>query len=141
MTAMAMPVMPSMEMPAIMPKLLLCKFALCAGLAFIVALINPHGVVYCHYHPPSAPQLLAYYEDNVRNYYRHKPADIQRMKTTLRQLGLHYEPQSSRLLRQCLRKSAGARFALSVFSKTSYQDFPNRREEIERQQYLFVEEV
>jgi len=47
--------------------------------------------LYCHYHPSSAPQLLAYYESNVRNYYRHKPTDIRRMKTTLRGLGLHDE--------------------------------------------------
>lgn len=47
--------------------------------------------LYCRFHPRSAPYLFAYYEDNVRNYYRHKPADLRRMKTTLRQLGLDYE--------------------------------------------------
>jgi len=44
--------------------------------------------LYCHYHPPAAPRLLAYYQAHVRNSYRHRVMDIRRMKAILRQLGM-----------------------------------------------------
>ena len=49
---------------------------------------NPHILtavfyLYCHYHPPSASAIIAYYEANVRNSYKGKQFDIRRMKAIL----------------------------------------------------------
>lgn len=47
--------------------------------------------LYCHYHLPSAPVILGYYEANVRNSYKFKPLELLRMKTVLNQLGIRTE--------------------------------------------------
>jgi hypothetical protein len=49
---------------------------------------NPHILtaafyLYCHYHPPYALAIIAYYETNVRNSYKSKQFDIRRMRAIL----------------------------------------------------------